>query len=61
MTQIFAYVPFKNGVAEDVAMEFPGAAKKIDAGASLTAVVAGSVADLDKVANALTKTYAEVN
>lgn len=60
MTQIFAYVPFKNGVAEDVAMEFPGAAKKIDAGASLTAVVAGSGADLDKVANALTKTYAEV-
>jgi hypothetical protein len=28
MTQIFAYVPFKNGVPEDVAMEFPGAAKK---------------------------------
>ncbi len=27
MTQIFAYVPFKNGVAEDVALEFPGAAK----------------------------------
>ncbi|WP_321494581.1 electron transfer flavoprotein subunit alpha/FixB family protein [uncultured Desulfobacter sp.] len=60
MTHIFAYVPFKNGVAEDVALEFPDAAKKIDAGASLTAVVAGSGADLDKVANELTKTYSEV-
>nr|WP_321402909.1 electron transfer flavoprotein subunit alpha/FixB family protein [uncultured Desulfobacter sp.] len=60
MTQIFAYVPFKNGVAEDVALEFPDAAKKIDAGASLTAVVTGSGADLDTVANALTKTYSEV-
>jgi len=60
MTQIFAYVPFRNGVAEDVALEFPGAAKKIDAGASLTAVVAGSGADLDKVASELTKVYAEV-
>lgn len=60
MTQIFAYVPFKNGVAEDVALEFPSAAKKIDAGASVTAVVTGSGADLDKVANELTKVYAEV-
>lgn len=60
MTQIFAYVPFKNGVAEDVALEFPGAAKKIDAGASVTAVVTGSGADLDKVAGELTKVYAEV-
>ena len=47
-------------MAEDVALEFPGAAKKIDAGASLTAVVTGSGADLDKVANELTKVYAEV-
>ncbi|WP_035238715.1 electron transfer flavoprotein subunit alpha/FixB family protein [Desulfobacter vibrioformis] len=60
MTQIFAYVPFKNGVAEDVALEFPGAAKKIDAGASVTAVVTGSGADLDKVAGELTKVYSEV-
>ncbi|WP_320044194.1 electron transfer flavoprotein subunit alpha/FixB family protein [uncultured Desulfobacter sp.] len=60
MTQIFAYVPFKNGVAEDVALEFPDAAKKIDASASLTAVVMGSGADLDTVANELTKTYSEV-
>ncbi|WP_462269484.1 electron transfer flavoprotein subunit alpha/FixB family protein [Desulfobacter sp.] len=60
MTRIFAYVPFKNGVADDVALEFPDAAKKIDAGASLTAVVTGTGADLDNVADALTKTYSEV-
>ena len=60
MTQIFAYIPFSNGVAEDVAMEFPTAAAKIDKGASLTAVLTGSGADLDKVANDMTGLYAEV-
>jgi electron transfer flavoprotein alpha subunit len=29
MTQIFAYIPFTNGQAEDVALEFPSAAQKI--------------------------------
>jgi len=60
MTQIFAYIPFKNGAAEDIALEYPTAAKKIDEGASLTAVVTGSGADLDKVANELTAVYSEV-
>ncbi len=60
MTQIFAYIPFKNGAAEDVALEFPSAAKKIDESASLTAVVTGSGADLDKVANDMTAVYSEV-
>lgn len=60
MTQIFAYIPFKDGAAEDVALEYPAAAKKIDEGASLTAVVAGSGADLDKVANEMTSFYSEV-
>ncbi len=60
MTQIYAYIPFKNGVAEDVALEFPAAAKKIDDGAAVTAVVTGSGADLDKVAQDMTKTYANV-
>jgi electron transfer flavoprotein alpha subunit len=60
MTRIFAYIPFGNGAAEDVAMEFPAAAKKIDETASLTAVVTGSGADLDKVADAMTSLYAEV-
>ncbi|MCP4673712.1 MAG: electron transfer flavoprotein subunit alpha/FixB family protein, partial [Desulfobacula sp.] len=39
MTQIFAYIPYTNGVAGDAALEFPTAAKKIDEGASVTAVV----------------------
>ena len=37
MTQIFAYIPFKNGKAEDVALEYPEAAKKIDPSASSSA------------------------
>ncbi|MCK4768308.1 MAG: electron transfer flavoprotein subunit alpha/FixB family protein [Desulfobacula sp.] len=60
MTQIFAYIPFINGVAADVALEYPSAAKKIDEGASLTAVVTGSGADLDKVANEMTSIYSQV-
>ncbi|WP_457553159.1 electron transfer flavoprotein subunit alpha/FixB family protein [Desulfobacula sp.] len=60
MTQIFAYIPFNNGVTEDVALEYPTAALKIDKSASLTAVVAGSGADLDKVANDMTSIYSEV-
>lgn len=60
MTQIYAYVPYKNGVAEDVAMEFSSAASKIDAGASVTAVLTGSGADLDKVAGEMTSHYSEV-
>jgi electron transfer flavoprotein alpha subunit len=60
MTQIFAYIPFKNGRAEDVALEYPEAARKIDPGAGLTAVVTGSGSDLDAVAQDLTSTYKEV-
>ncbi len=60
MTQIFAYIPFNNGVAEDIAQEYPTAASKIDEGASVTAVVTGSGADLDKVANDMTSIYSEV-
>ena len=60
MTQIFAYIPFKNGTAEDVALEYPDAAKKIDPSAELTAVVTGTGADLDKVAEAMTRIYKEV-
>ncbi|HKL00690.1 MAG TPA: electron transfer flavoprotein subunit alpha/FixB family protein [Desulfotignum sp.] len=60
MTQIFAYIPFKNGTAEDVALEYPAAAGKIDPGAGLTAVVTGSGAELDAVAEEMAKTYKEV-
>ncbi|RLB85454.1 MAG: electron transfer flavoprotein subunit alpha/FixB family protein [Deltaproteobacteria bacterium] len=60
MTQIFAYIPFTNGRAEDVALEYPEAAKKIDANASLTAVVTGSGSDLDAVSAEMAKIYGEV-
>ncbi|PIE62047.1 MAG: electron transfer flavoprotein subunit alpha [Desulfobacterales bacterium] len=60
MTQIYAYIPFINGAAEDVALEYPAAAEKIEAGAAVTAVVAGSGADLDAVATEMTKYYKEV-
>ena len=60
MTDIFAYIPHKNGSAEDIALEYPAAAKKIDENAKLTAIVTGSGADLDGVANEMTKIYSEV-
>jgi electron transfer flavoprotein alpha subunit len=60
MTQIFAYIPFKNGTAEDVALEYPAAAGKIDPAAGLTAVVTGAGPDVDTVAQEMTKTYKEV-
>lgn len=60
MTQIFAYIPYKNGVAEDIAMEYPTVAKKIDPGASVTAVLTGSGSDLAAVANEMTVIYSEV-
>ena len=60
MAQIYAYITHKAGVADDVAFEYPEAAKKIDPGAALTAVVTGSGGDLDKVAQEMTKVYAEV-
>ena len=60
MTQIFAYIPFTNGQAEDVALEFPAAAQKIDAGATLTAVVTGAGSDLDSVATEMAKIYGQV-
>ncbi|MBF0199923.1 MAG: electron transfer flavoprotein subunit alpha/FixB family protein [Desulfamplus sp.] len=60
MTTIYAYITHRGGVADDVAMEYIKAAAKIDAGASLTAVVTGSGADLDKVADSMTSLYQEV-
>lgn len=60
MTEIFAYIPHHSGLADDVAVEFPVAAKKIDSTASVTAIVTGSGSDLDKVAESLTSTYGEV-
>ncbi len=60
MADIFAYIPFKNGMVEDIAYEYPKAAGKIDSAASLTAIVTGSGDDLEKAAQALTGNYKEV-
>ncbi|MBF0232351.1 MAG: electron transfer flavoprotein subunit alpha/FixB family protein [Desulfamplus sp.] len=60
MTQIFVYVTHVAGVADDIASEYITAAKKIDPAATVTAVVTGFGADLDKVADSLTSKYAEV-
>ena len=60
MAQIFAYITHKDGAAEDSALELVVAAKKIDAGAQVTAIVTGSGADLDKVAGDMTAAYGEV-
>lgn len=60
MAQIFAYITHKEGVADDSALELVAAAKKIDAGASVTAIVTGSGADLDTVCNEMTASFSEV-
>lgn len=60
MAQLFAYIIHKDGVADDTALELVAAAKKIDAGASVTAIVTGSGADLDKVCNEMAASYSEV-
>ncbi len=60
MAQIFAYIVHKGGVADDSALELAAAAKKIDAGAAVTAIVIGSGADLDAVCSAVAPAFAEV-
>ncbi len=60
MTDIYAYITHKNGVADDSALELITAAKKIDGGATVTAIVTGSGADLDKVADEAAATYPKV-
>jgi len=58
MSQIFAYISHKDGVAEDSALEFAAAAKNIDPGAEVTAIVAGS--GVDAVCNDIAASYKEV-
>lgn len=60
MTQIFAYIPHTDGAADDVAFEYPAAAGKIDKNASVTAVLTGTGADLDKAAQQAASLYKEV-
>ncbi|MDM8522763.1 electron transfer flavoprotein subunit alpha/FixB family protein [Desulfococcaceae bacterium HSG8] len=50
MAQIFAYIVHKEGKADDTALELVAAAKKIDASATVTAVVFGPDAVCDEAA-----------
>jgi electron transfer flavoprotein alpha subunit len=58
--QVFTYITYKDGIADDSALELVAAAKKIYPDASLTAVVVGSGANLDKVCNEMAASYQEV-
>lgn len=58
--RIFAYIVHKGGVADDSAAELLAAAKKIDATALPTAVVAGNGEELDSVCEGLRASYGEV-
>lgn len=60
MAQWFAYIVHKGGVIDDTAAELVVAAQKIDAGASVTAIVTGTGADLDTVCQAAADHYAQV-
>ncbi|MDY6824963.1 MAG: electron transfer flavoprotein subunit alpha/FixB family protein [Thermodesulfobacteriota bacterium] len=58
MAQIFAYIEHKDGVADDSALELVSAAKKIDAGADVNALVVGS--GVDGLCNDMAASYKEV-
>jgi electron transfer flavoprotein alpha subunit len=60
MAQIFAYIEHKGGVADDSALELVAAAKKIDGGAAITALVTGTGGDLDAICNEMAASYGEV-
>ena len=60
MAQIFAYIVHKDGKADDTAVELALAAKKIDADATVTAVVTGSGTALDAVCQEMAAIYGEV-
>jgi len=60
MSQVFAYIAHKDGVADDTALELVVAAKKIYPDAQVTAIVTGSGSELDAVCNDVASTYNEV-
>jgi electron transfer flavoprotein alpha subunit len=60
MARIFAYFVHKPGAADDSAAELAAAAKKIDPGASPTAIVTGAGTDLDSTCDALRASFCEV-
>jgi len=60
MAQMFAYIVHRGGALDDSAAELAEAAKNIDAGASVTAIVTGTGADLDAACQAAGGFFAEV-
>jgi len=60
MAQIFAYILHRDGKLDDTAAELAQAAKAIDAGAAVTAIVAGSGAELDSACQAAARIYPQV-
>ena len=60
MAQIFAFILHKEAEADDTAVELIAAARKIDAAAEVTAIVTGSGADVDTVAEEIAKIYPQV-
>jgi len=60
MAQIFATIVHKAGVPDDSAVELVTAARKIDAGATVTALVFGSGDDLAAACTAVAPAYNEV-
>jgi electron transfer flavoprotein alpha subunit len=58
--QVFAYIIHKNGVVDDTAFEMITAAGKLNTDASVTAVIAGTGAELDGVCKDVASSFAEV-
>ncbi|OIN95878.1 MAG: electron transfer flavoprotein subunit alpha [Deltaproteobacteria bacterium CG1_02_45_11] len=58
--QVFAYIVYKEGAADDTALEMVTAAKKIYPDTLVTAIVTGSGAELDAVCGAVAPFYREV-
>jgi len=58
--QVFAYITYKEGKADDTALELVKAAEKIYPDAPLTAIVTGAGAETDAVCNEVAAFYQEV-
>ncbi len=58
--QVFAYIVYKEGKADDSALELVKAAEKINPDASPTAIVTGAGAELETVCNEVAAAYKEV-
>ena len=58
--QVFAYIRYKDGVADDSALELVAAARRIYPDAPITAIVTGSGSNLDTVCNEMAASYNEV-